>query len=170
MRHKGKLSFIDLRKEIKVLKDSVGFHWLALRSVALDEPCTECSKSVDGNFDQPNPTCSTCLGIGYTWIDKIIKGFRYQFAPGFDFKADLGIINTQSRIFVLEHDSMPKNKDYILELDLNEKTGKPKSPFKIMRSFKVQGAFPQRGDKGRIEHWRCFTEERNFAQAGEGVW
>jgi hypothetical protein len=164
-----KLSFLDIRKEISTLKDSAGFFWLALRSVVLTEPCIECSKAVGGNYDQPNPSCTTCLGIGYTWIDKIVKGFTYQFAPGFDFRSELGVINTQSRVYILEHDTFPKNKDYILELDLNEKTGKPKQPFKINRSFKVQGAFPHRGEEGRIEHWRCFTEERNFTKAGEGV-
>ena len=164
-----KLSFLDIRKEIKTLKDSVGFYWLALRSVALDEPCIECSKTVGGNYDQPDPNCSTCLGIGYTWVDKIVKGFTYQFAPGFDFRAEIGMLNTQSRIYMLEHDAMPKNLDHILELDLNEATGRPKQPITINRSFKIQGAFPQRGDKGRIELWRCFVEERNFDQAGEGV-
>jgi len=164
-----KLSFVNIRKEIDLLIDSVGFSWVALRSVNLNLPCVECTKVIDGNFDQPNPDCPNCLGIGYAWVDKIIKGFRVQYAPGFDFKSNLGIINTQSQVYILRYDNMPKNIDYILELDLHENTGEPKQPFKIKRNFKIQSAFPQRGDRGRIEFWRCFVEERNFDKAGEGI-
>jgi len=163
-----KITFIDLRKEIDTIREAVGFYWVALRTASLSQRCTECLKSIGAETEGPNPDCITCLGSGYPFVDKVTQGFRYLSTPGFDFATQIGNVNTEAEVFIIEHDKQPKSTDYIVELELNEVTGAPIQPFKITRVFKIQGAFPLRGDKGRIEFWRCFVEERNFTR-GQGI-
>jgi hypothetical protein len=164
-----KLTFLDLRKEIDTILKSVGFSWVALRAVDLSTPCTECKKALGDHYDQVSPTCTSCMGIGYLYIDKIVKGFRYMSSPGFDFRSNIGTLNTETQVYILEHDKAPKETDYILELDLDEATGSPIQPFKARKSFKIQSTFGARGDKGRIELWRCFVEERNLENLGKDI-
>ena len=163
-----KLNFIDLRKYFKELRDNVGFKWIALRSVDLTKPCTECERKMPDNYDQPYAGCKRCIGIGYLYVDKLIKGYRYQNTPGMDVSENVGLINVQSQIYLLQHDSQPKPVDWILELQLNEKTLIPVQPFKIVSAFKINDSTPLRGDDGRIEFWRCVCEEKNFT-IGKGL-
>jgi hypothetical protein len=164
-----KLTFLDLRKELDTMLESVGFSWVALRSVDLSTPCTECKKPTGDHYDQPSPTCTSCMGIGYLYIDKIVKGFRYMSSPGFDFRSNIGMLNTETQVYILEHDKAPKETDYVLELNLDEDTGAPSQPFEVTKSFKIQSTFAARGDKGRIELWRCFVEERNLENMGKSI-
>jgi len=161
-----KLSFINLRKEIETLRDITGFRWIALRVADLSKRCTECMKQIPANYDQPSPYCKSCLGIGYSFSDKLVKGFRYLGAPGFDFKMNIGIINTQTQIYILEYNKEPKSTDLIFELLLDESNQNPVQPFQITSVYKIQNSFPLRGDNGRIEFWRCFVEEKNLSREG----
>ena len=166
-----RLTWIDFRKEIEELKDSEGFRWVALRSADLTKQCMECARSVNDSYDQPNPYCSSCLGTGFGYVDKLVKGYRYLSTPGFDFRTQLGIVNTESQVYILEHDTYPKEVDLILELEQDElkKPPTPRQPFVVMSVFKIQHAFPVRGSGGgRIEFWRCFVEERNFSRGKKG--
>ncbi|RMG69772.1 MAG: hypothetical protein D6710_08275 [Nitrospirae bacterium] len=168
---KRKLGFIDLRKEIELLADNVGFSWVALRTIDLNTKCTECSKRVGNQYETPPEECKTCFGTGHLYVDKLVRGFRDLSQPGFDFLSELGVVNTKTQVYIIEHDKYPKSTDFILELDLDEKTGQPKIPYKIQRVFKIQDAHPLRGGQpeghpGRIEFFRCFVEERNFGTAG----
>lgn len=135
---------------------------MALRSAKLDIRCTECLKNIGGETEGPNPSCRFCLGTGYPYVDKLVQGYRYLATPGFDFRAQIGIVNTETNVFIVKYDKQPKSTDLIAELVLDETTGNPRQPFKISKMFKIQDAFPLRGDDGRIEFWRCFVEERNF--------
>ena len=164
-----KLTFLDLRKELDTMLKSVGFSWVALRSVDLTLPCKECKKPIGDQYDQPSLTCTSCMGTGYLYIDKIVKGFRYMSSPGFDFRSNIGTLNTETQVYILEHDKMPKETDYILELNKNETTGVPAQPFQVTKAFKIQNAFAARGDNGRIEMWRCFVEERNLENIGKSI-
>jgi hypothetical protein len=163
-----KLTWIDLRKEIETLRDAVGFRWIALRSLDLTQRCLECIKTTNDSFDQPG-SCSACMGSGFVFIDKLVKGFRYLSTPGFDFRSEIGILNTETQVYIIEHDKKPKETDFIFELELNEETGTPRQPFSVNRVFKIQNAFPARGDDGRIEFWRCFVEERNLTNKGDNI-
>jgi hypothetical protein len=157
-----RLTFIDLRKELENIRDTAGFYWVALRTFNLNQQCQECKKYTPANYDQAPKWCSFCMNTGHAFFDKLVMGYRYLSQPGFDYKTEIGTINTKTQVFILEHDKKPKNVDMILELDLNEATGAPRQPFSITRAFSIQDAQTMRGDNGRIEHFRCFVEERNF--------
>lgn len=161
-----KIGFIDLRKEIETLASHVGFRWLVLRKVDLTLPCTECKTRVPANYDQVPSACKSCMGIGFAFSDEILRGFRYLSNPGFDFLSQVALINTQSLVFILEHDKAPKDTDYLLEVVLDESTGDIIIPPKISRIYKIQDSLPMRGGQpgpvGRIEFYRCSVEERNF--------
>jgi len=157
-----RLGFINLRKEIRALLREVGFYWMALRSADLTQRCVECSKKIPANYDQAPRFCPQCFNTGYLFRDELVKGFRYLSQPGLDFLSEGGPLNIKTQVFILEHDEFPKSVDYLLELDLHEETGVPRQPFKITKAHKIQDAQPMRGDDGRIEFWRCFTEERSL--------
>jgi len=161
-----KLGFIDLKKEIKLLSESVGFSWVALRSVDLNKPTKEAQGSLPQNYEQSNLNYNNIVS-NYYFVDKLIKGYRYLAQPGFDYQAQIGTINTKTQVYIIEHDKMPKNTDFILELELDETTGQPKQPFSISRVFDIQDAQPMRGGQpktiaGGIEFWRCYVEENNL--------
>lgn len=154
--------FIDLRKELAELKAHAVHKWVALRSVDLSKPCNECKAQEDPNYDQPAAYCKTCMSMGYSYIDKLVKGYRFEAAPGFDTKSNIGILNLKTQVYILEHGAVPKPVDWILELDMNEVTMVPKTPFKITNSFKIENALDMRDKDGRIEFWRCYVRERNL--------
>lgn len=161
-----KLGFINLRKEMKLLSESVGFSWVALRSVDLTKPTTEAQESVPQNYDQSNTSYSNIVS-NYYFVDKLIKGYRYLAQPGFDYQSQVGALNTKTQVYIIEQDKKPKNTDFILELELDEETGQPKQPFSVSRVFSIQDAQPMRGGQpetipGGIEFWRCYVEEDNL--------
>jgi hypothetical protein len=153
---------IDLRKEIKTLIDLEGFHWIALRSVDLSRPCSKCKDEIDPQYSDVSIQCSVCLGIGYSYIDKLTKGYGFRGATAIDQRTNVVMINTENIVWVLQHNIYPKNSDYILELDLDESTGIPKQPFSIIKAYKIQDAQSMLGDDRRIEFWSCYTEESNI--------
>lgn len=164
----GKLDWIDLRKYFKELQNEMGFRWVALRSVDLTIPCAECKRKVADNYDQPYSGCKTCLGIGYSYVDKLVKGYRYMASPGIDTKSNIGTLNIQSQNYVVQYNAVPKNVDWILELELDEKTMIPRQPFVITSAFKIDDAHPLRGIDGKIEYWKCRVTEKN-THLGKGL-
>ena len=164
-----KYGFINLEKEVDSLLREYGY-WLALRSVDLSKRTKESIDLVPGQYDQDNPDFQKVLS-SYTYTDKLIKGYRYLAQPGFDFQTQVGVINTKLRVFIIEADKMPKNTDYILELELDETTGIPVQPFSVRRVWSIQDAEPLRAGQpvshaGGIEFFRCFVEENNLGYQG----
>ncbi len=157
-----RLNFIDLQKHFDVLRKHVGFSWVALRSAKLDTRCSECARVVGSQYDQTNPNCKTCLGIGHAFTDKLVKARKSDRSSAKKFLTEIGAIGTDTKNFFIESDVFPKTSDFILELDLDELTGSPVQPFRIRRAYKIQSTAANRGKKGRIEYWNCLAERRSF--------
>ena len=165
-----KYGFINLEKEIDTLIKEFG-RWVALRSIDLSKPTKQAQELVAGQYDQSNLDFAH-VTKNYSYIDKLVRSYRYLAQPGFDYQTQVGTINTKLRIFIIESDKIPKNTDYILELDLDEKTGIPIQPFSITRVWRIQdseslcaGQPTKHG--GGIEYFRCFTEEDNLGYGGK---
>lgn len=158
----NKLSFTDLREQVSLLKKNLGFAWVSLRSVDLSKRCTECTRTIEPQYDTPSPSCTKCMGTGYLFVDKLIKSFRIRYISGTQISTEIGATSTDSNRYFIQHNERPKNTDFIMELDLDESTRLPRQPFRIRRAFKIQDAEPLRGTNGRIEYWSCMTEERSY--------
>lgn len=156
-----KLNYIDFRKELYLLRDNMGFRWVALRSVDLSKPCNECKAKVPDNYDQSFARCKACLGIGYLYIDKLVKGYRYS-QRAFPGIRDSGAITISENRYIFQHDSNPKVVDWVLELELNEETLIPVQPFKITAAYKIKDVSIFRGDNGRIDFFVCSIEEQKI--------
>ena len=159
-----KMNFIDLRKELRLIRDNVGFSWVALRSVDLSIPCIECQAKVAANYDQAPGFCKTCLGIGYTFIDKLVLGFKYRPVSLFQVRGqnNVGPIGVQTVSYVLQYNANPKPVDWILDLQLNETTQTPVQPFVIKSAYRIEDVTIMRSDFGRIEFFKCGVLEQNL--------
>jgi hypothetical protein len=151
---------LDLRKELRQLRETLGFRWVALRSVDLTKPCTECQKKVPDNYDSGFAGCKSCMNIGYSYIDRLVRGYKFLGSQGLRYATNVGMLNDQEMTFILQHDATPKPVDWILELDLDETTLIPRQPFKVIAAYKIDDAHPQRGEDGRIEFWKCKVDKR----------
>jgi hypothetical protein len=156
----NKVNSIDLRQELDLLKGLMGHYWVALRVADMTKPCKECMLKEDPNLDQPAYGCKSCMGIGFAYVDKLVKAYRYQAAVGLGLDGNIGVMDLESRVFILENGQVPKRFDWILELELDETTMTPKQPFRAVSAFKIDDALPLRGDNGRIEFFKCYTKNR----------
>ena len=153
-----RLTFLDLRKQVETLRKNTSFRWVALRTADLSKKCSSCL-----NKDQYEVgLCKRCFNTGHAFVDKLVSAHSSLSIPGVDFSGPIGQANTKIQYFYIEHNQRPKNTDFILELDINEKTGVPRQPFRIIRAYKINDTNPLKGIDGRTEFWRCFVEERNY--------
>jgi len=160
---------LDLRKEMEVLIKTSGFRWVALRTAQLDQPCTQCTKRTEPQYESPPGSCMKCLNTGFLFIDKLVKGYSYLPAAGRDFLSDIGVINTETVVYILQSGAKPKTGDYICELDTDELTGVLRQPFVIRHVFVIQDSKEMRGDDGRIEFFKTYCEEHNLDK-GINIW
>lgn len=148
----------DLRKELKLLVDNVGFRWVGLRSVDHSTRC-DCKSEYPG-FNIAS--CTRCMGTGFVFTDYLVKAYSWMGVFGVQFESEIGRISTQGKNCVLEHDRPVNKRDYILELDLDNNTGRPIMPFRVLKYFEVQDSSAMLGDGARVEFWRCTLEERSI--------
>ena len=156
----------NIRKEVNNMT-SIGFQWVGLRQADYTKSCSCVKNNADG-LRAPLKSCKRCLSTGYVFTDYLVKGFMWKQTLGTDFNSGVGLISTQNRNLVVEH-NRPVNKfDYVLELDQDPDTGQIRQPFRIIRTFLVQDVFPMKGDNGRIEFWRCVVEEKTIDSGRPG--
>ncbi len=148
---------ISLREEILTMV-GMGFQWFGLRQADYSKKCG-CVRTE--GLEAPKKSCKRCLNTGYLFTDYFVKGYMWQAVLGVEFGASAGLISTQTRNLVVEHDHPVNKFDYILELDQDPDTGGIRQPLSILRTFKVQDVMPMRGKDGRFEFWKCSVEERN---------
>ena len=148
-------SRLSIKKELDELSKTSGFRWVALRSQSRTKKCTKCSS-------EPMVNCMSCLGTGFLFIDKLVKGYSYMAVHGREFKSEIGRVSTNTPVYILKDTSKPKEGDFVAELDLNEETGVPRQPFRIRSLFLVQDSKEYRGETGEIEFFRLYTKEQNF--------
>lgn len=150
--------FIDLREELKDLLGKT-FNWLGLRQLDYSKKCSCTSISKVGGTSLPDKSCKRCMGMGFKFTDYLVRGYTWIGAPGVEFPGGPGLVVTQTKQLILQHNRTVNKFDFALLLD-QEPDSKIRSPFKIMRQFCIQDVIPIRADNSRIEFWKCFLEER----------
>lgn len=166
---------IDIRKALASLagipsglfptsNESLGFQWYGIRQPDYTKKCS-CSALLGSSGD---PACTRCLNTGYLFTDYLVKGYSWLGILGFEYGTNTGVISTQNKIIVLQHNRQINKFDHILELDQEVDTGKVKQPFKITKYYRVQDVAPLKGDSARIEFWKCSIEERNIDDGRPG--
>tara|TARA_R110002074_G_scaffold402324_1_gene607030 strand:+ start:69398 stop:69958 length:561 start_codon:yes stop_codon:yes gene_type:complete len=138
-------------------KEAIGFQWLGLRQPDFSKKCG-CTP-IEGTSE--NHTCTRCLNTGYLFTDYLVKGYFWMGVLGSEFGASPGILSTQQKNLVIEHDRPVSKFDFVLELDKDPETGVPRQPFSIMRYNRVQDSIGLKGDSAKTEFWKCVLEERN---------
>lgn len=149
---------LDLREELEEMISH--FQWYALRQMDFSKPCS--CKTVSSDKLPVEGPCTRCFRFGYLFTDYLVKGYMWKSSMGFEFKTEVGVISTQKSNFVVKH-NRPVNKfDNVMMVDVNPDTGVLRQPFRILRMFQVQDSMPLYGKEGRVEHYKCFLEERNL--------
>jgi len=138
-------------------KESIGFQWFGLRQPDFGKKCG--CEPIEGTSE--NHTCKRCLNTGFLFTDYLVKGYFWMGVLGTEYGAAPGILSTQQKNLVIEHDRPIGKFDFVMELDIDHETGKVRQPFAITRYFRVQDSLPLRGDGTQVEFWKCTLEERN---------
>jgi hypothetical protein len=146
-------------------KEALSFRWYGLRQADYNHPCS--CKSVQGTSD--GVACSRCLSTGYLFTDKLIKAYSWLGILGVAYPAGPGLISTQQKNIVIEH-NYPINKfDFILDLDFNPETGELRQPFKILRYFRVADSTPIVGQGSKLKYWKVILEEASIDGGLPGI-
>lgn len=165
----NKLSWIDLRKTLKELRDH--FRWLGLRLQDMSKKCSCLLDLNKVNKLSGKVLCTRCFNTGYLFTDYIAKGYLWLSVQGVEFSTEVGPISTQRTNLVLEFDRPIKKFDRVLLIDLDSETGQPRQPFSIMREYIISDYFQLMGEENSVKFWKCFLEERNLidGRPGEGI-
>lgn len=159
--------YLSIRKTLEDLrKNNSGFHWLVLRSAHLDGFC-ECINEVPKQYSKATSSCKRCLGSGRVFTDHLIKGLQYIPVPRLSSKetqSGPGIIHNESfRYCVTTKNIIPKEIDFIIEVDLNKNTGDVVTPVKIRKVYDISNVRTLWGDKGREEWYSLTVESKQIA-------
>ncbi|MCB1712294.1 MAG: hypothetical protein KDH96_07415 [Candidatus Riesia sp.] len=139
-------------------KKAIGTQWFGLRQADYTKRCG-CTPE-EGTSEGSN--CSRCFSTGYLFTDYLVKGYMWMGVLGTEFNSIPGVISTQQKNLVIQHDRIVNKFDFVLELDHDPATSKPRQPFQIVKIYRVQDSLPIRGDDSRVEFWKCSIEERNI--------
>jgi hypothetical protein len=143
----------------------VGFQWFGLRQSDFRRKCS--CRGIQGTKD--NPRCNRCYSTGYLFSDCLVKGYMWLGVLGVGYSAGPGQLSTNQKNLVVQHNRVVNKFDYVLELSQDFDTGEIRQPFEILRQYRIQDCIPIKGDKGRIEFWKCSLEERNILDGRPGM-
>lgn len=150
----------DLRKAMS------GFHWVVLRSAHLDGFC-ECIKEVERQYSKATSNCRRCLGSGRLFTDFLIKGIQYIPTPQFrsdESQKGPGVLHNEGfRYLISVKDRIPKETDFLIEIDLDKDTGNPVTPISVVTVYDITNVRVLWGDKGREEFYSVTTKARQIA-------
>jgi hypothetical protein len=151
---KKDVQLIDFRDEFDCLNDQYGINMLYVRS----NPRTRC-KCYDKLTGDGDSSCKICGGSGKISTIELTKGIYENIDyTGYANMIELGLSVSNTAIFYLDYKVVPKIKDRLFIAAYKENI-----PVNIIKSIMIMSVEPIRGDKGRIEAYRCygrFTPEK----------
>ena len=142
---------IDLRSKVKKLLDN-GSHYVLLQRNSKTIHCY-CWNEI---AQESNPNCPSCMGTG--WVSVIERHrTRYDSAIQIEAKPNLSILGGAGRSWIdaltmyFEHFVYPGIDDFVYEVEWDVHNSK--KPVKLLRAYRVNDVFTQRGKDGRIEFY-----------------
>lgn len=144
---------INIRKRISKLLDEYGHNVVYIRR---DERF-RCSCYIERS-GEPKPDCPKCFGTGnVVQVEKVKTRRTISSVPetliGLNKIQEPGIVVPKAYTYYLEHDVIPKDNDYILEViwDVN---GVPRY---IKEKHLISAVEPEYGYKGRVEFYQVYS-------------
>jgi hypothetical protein len=130
------------------------FAWYGFRHQDVNKACKHAN-------DDDKRNCKRCMGSGFLFTDYLVKAYISLSSPGVEYIASVGKLSTSTKYAYISSAYEIAKGDYLIELELDRKTGIPIQPFTIREKY-VIGASPMpiRGKNGRLVYWKCFIEER----------
>jgi hypothetical protein len=150
---------INIRKRISDLFDQYSHNIVYIRRD--DRFRCECYVERSG---EPLPSCSKCFGTGYVvQIEKLRTRRTISSVPetlvGVNQLQPYGSIAPKAYAYYLEHDTKPRENDYILEVIWDTK-GVPRY---VKEKHLISAIEPKFGYKGRVEFYQVYVR---FDQKG----
>lgn len=100
--------------------------------------------------DNPDPTCSSCLGEGWYWDEVVLKGFKSD-KKDYIVNEKPGTYRTDQSSFIVRYSTDITELDRIIEFKYKE--GEIKYPLERGQSWKIKDIIERRSDFGRIEFY-----------------
>jgi hypothetical protein len=168
-------SEIDMRQETIRFMDGYGYELakgqnVLLRSLTRDSSGnkTRCN-CVDLITKEPDKDrwCESCYGIGYIWVESLIKIYRVLEEADRDNavqdkRVKPGIVNVNLLTMYADYNYTILEGDKIVEIRLNNNTGNPVTPYIRERAYNVSTVMDYRSDNGRLEYNKLFVYEEKF--------
>lgn len=134
-------------------------NWMVLRQAI---PGRKCS-CVNPTTQDAYPGCNRCLGSGYAYVDRFVKGrksreVRITQSLGAETRTAIMQMSPIDNIFYIQHNMKPTNIDYILEIALDPITQQPERPYRVLSVHDISDSRDHRDQNGRIEFFSVTAE------------
>ena len=144
---------IDLRKEVEMLIEEYGVEMLYIRNNRKLKCRCYNNRTKDGDTN-----CKICGGSGFVSILERVKGIYQNYdETGFVRETEVGDVTSNTVIFYFNEKTVPVVGDRILLVAYDRTTSIP-VPININKSMSIISVDPIRGDRGRIESYKCFAK------------
>ena len=144
---------IDLRKEFDYMNDEYGIDMLYIRTNKRIRCKCYNPRTKDGDSK-----CKICGGKGKVCSIENVKGIRQNFErPVTEQYLKIGLSASNTAIIYFSNKVAPVINDEIL-IVAYDRSGDTPIPVNISMSLKIIMLEKVRGDKGRVEGYRCFSK------------
>jgi len=156
---------IDLRKDFRKMIEDHG-HWMVLRQAV---PGRKCACVGDSGDASSSSVCNRCLGTGYAFVDRFIKGrksrqIKITQSQGAETRTALMQMSPTDNIFYLQHNFTPTNLDYMMTIALDPLTQDPVRPYRVLSVHAISDVREQRDKGGRMEYYAVTAETRAWPE------
>lgn len=142
---------VDLREEMCDLIKQTRYNVLLQRT----SKKIRC-RCFNHKYTEADSKCPICLGTGWLFKFEKLRSFKQDVdttAEGAILFTQVGELHHSYKVFYFEHDTHPKVKDYIWEVQWAGN-----KPTKLNELFKIKEVSDQRGENGKIEYYTILAQ------------
>jgi len=155
----------DIRAEVRGMLYGIGSepprgHWVQILRVNLNRPC--CINKHSGKWDEPNPNCKACEGLGF-FPTKVYTMAFYSFMSGDEKSAAPEILHIHGERYYVTNEVFVDQRQaelsalYEILLDAN---GNIVEPVQRVVRYNIKAAVPYREDHGKLQYWALNVEKQ----------